>query len=96
METSERKAELEKLPGWKFSENDKGNKIGKDFAFSNFVEAFSFMSAVALMAEKMDHHPEWFNVYNKVRIDLTTHDAGNKVSYKDIKLAQKIEQVLHA
>lgn len=95
LDASERKSELEKLPGWNFSENDHGNKIGKDFAFGSFVEAFSFMSAVALWAEKMDHHPEWFNIYNKVRIDLTTHDAGNQVSYKDIKLAQMIEEALH-
>lgn len=80
---------LQKLEGWKQEEN----KITRSFEFKNFVEAFGFMSSVALIAEKMDHHPEWFNVYNKVDISLTTHDAGDKVSAKDIKLAEAINKI---
>lgn len=64
--------------------------IEKNFTFQNFNQAFSFMTRVALEAEKMDHHPEWFNVYNKVSIKLTTHDCGG-LSQKDIDLAMKID-----
>lgn len=77
---------ISKLDGWSLVEG----KLHKEFKFGNFVEAFGFMSKVAILAEKMDHHPEWFNVYNKVAIDLTTHDAGG-ISQNDIELAQKIE-----
>ena len=65
-------------------------KLHKEFKFANFVEAFGFMSKVAILAEKMNHHPEWFNVYNKVAIDLTTHDAGG-ISQNDLELAKQIE-----
>lgn len=65
-------------------------KLHKEFKFKNFVEAFGFMTQVAILAEKMNHHPEWFNVYNKVAIDLTTHDAGG-ISQRDLKLAQEID-----
>lgn len=65
--------------------------ITKTYLFKDFVEAFSFMSAIALVAEKMDHHPEWFNVYNKVRIDLTSHFC-NGLSRLDIKLAEICDQ----
>ncbi|MBD2576823.1 4a-hydroxytetrahydrobiopterin dehydratase [Oscillatoria sp. FACHB-1406] len=65
-------------------------KLHKEFKFKNFVEAFGFMTQVAILAEKMDHHPEWFNVYNKVAIDLTTHDAGG-ISQRDLKLAREID-----
>lgn len=64
--------------------------ISKTFKFSNFVEAFGFMSKVALLAEKQDHHPNWSNVYNHVEISLTTHDAQS-VTKKDVKLATAIE-----
>ncbi len=64
--------------------------IKREFEFKNFVEAFSFMTAVALEAEKMNHHPNWENVYNKVKISLSTHDAGG-VSLKDFELAAKID-----
>lgn len=79
---------LESLEGWSVVEDC--DAIFKSFKFKNFNEAWSFMSRVALLAEKMDHHPEWFNVYNRVDITLTTHDAGG-VSKHDIKMAKEIE-----
>jgi 4a-hydroxytetrahydrobiopterin dehydratase len=73
--------------------NEADNKLTRTFEFNNFVEAFGFMSSVALIAEKMDHHPNWSNVYNKVTIELTTHDAGNIVTEKDRKLAKAIDEL---
>ena len=70
------------------------NQLKQTFEFKDFVEAFGFMAQVALIAEKMNHHPAWFNVYNKVEISLTTHDAGNTVTEKDRKLAKAIEALL--
>lgn len=67
--------------------------IHREFVFKNFIEAFGFMSKVAILAEKMDHHPTWSNTYNKVEITLTTHDAGG-ITEKDFKLASKIEKVV--
>ncbi len=75
---------------WK-EEND---KLQRSFQFKDFSEAFAFMTRVALAAEKMDHHPEWSNVYNKVEIKLSTHDAGDKVTDKDRKLAKAIDGIL--
>ena len=75
---------------WK-EEND---KLTRTFEFKDFTEAFSFMTSVALIAEKMDHHPNWSNVYNKVTIELTTHSAGNKVTDLDRTLAKKIDKLL--
>ena len=72
---------------WKESDN----KLYKKFEFKDFSEAFGFMTRVALAAEKMDHHPLWTNVYNKVEIWLNTHDAGDVVTDKDRKLAEKID-----
>ncbi|HEV8080667.1 MAG TPA: 4a-hydroxytetrahydrobiopterin dehydratase [Chitinophagaceae bacterium] len=72
----------------------KDNKLYKKFEFKDFSEAFSFMTRVALAAEKMDHHPLWTNVYNKVEIWLNTHDAGDIVTDKDKKLAKKIDQLV--
>ena len=72
---------------------EENNKLTQTFEFKNFVEAFGFMSKVALIAEKMSHHPEWKNVYNKVEITLTTHDAENTITEKDRKLAKAIEQL---
>ncbi|TAE23429.1 MAG: pterin-4-alpha-carbinolamine dehydratase [Cytophagales bacterium] len=69
------------------------NKLVRDFQFADFSEAFAFITRVAILAEKMDHHPWWSNVYNKVRIELTTHDAGNVVTDKDWKLAEAISQL---
>ena len=70
------------------------NKLSRTFEFDNFVQAFGFMTQVAILAEKMDHHPNWSNVYNKVIIDLTTHDAGNVVTDKDRQLASAIDGLL--
>uniref|UniRef100_A0AC11EAK8 Pterin-4 alpha-carbinolamine dehydratase 2 n=1 Tax=Ovis aries TaxID=9940 RepID=A0AC11EAK8_SHEEP len=78
-----------KAAGWlELSERD---AIYKEFSFKNFNQAFGFMSRVALQAEKMNHHPEWFNVYNKVQITLTSHDSGG-VTKRDVKLAKFIEK----
>lgn len=70
------------------------NKLKKTFQFKDFSEAFAFMTRVALAAEKMDHHPNWFNVYNTVEIELSTHDAGNIVTDKDRKLAAIIDSLV--
>lgn len=67
------------------------NQLTRDFTFTDFSEAFAFMTRVALIAEKMDHHPWWSNVYNQVTIKLSTHDAGNTVTAKDHKLAGAID-----
>lgn len=72
---------------------EENNKLKRTFEFNNFIEAFGFMSKVALVAEKMNHHPEWTNVYNKVSITLSTHDAGNTVTSKDEKLAAEIDKL---
>jgi len=83
------KNELQSLSGWTV----KNGKLHKDFAFSDFAEAFSFMTKIALHAEKMNHHPEWFNVYNRISIDLMTHDAGG-ITQNDVELAKFIESVI--
>ena len=80
---------LDDLPGWSL---DGSGKLHCQLKFKDFKEAFSFMTRVALMAEQENHHPEWFNVYNKVEIQLTTHDAGG-ITEKDVKLAKFINQV---
>lgn len=72
---------------------EKDNKLQAELKFSDFIEAFSFMNSVAMTAEKMNHHPEWSNVYNKVNITLTTHEAGNTITDKDRELADKIEEI---
>ena len=68
--------------------------LHKKFEFRNFAEAFAFMTRVAFLAEKLDHHPNWSNVYNTVVIELTTHDAGNLVTEKDRNLAKEIDRIL--
>jgi 4a-hydroxytetrahydrobiopterin dehydratase len=73
---------------------EQNNKLVQNFQFSDFQEAFVFMTRVAFLAEKMDHHPNWSNVYNKVSIELTTHDAGNSITEKDRKLASAIDNLL--
>ncbi|XP_044538811.1 pterin-4-alpha-carbinolamine dehydratase 2-like [Gracilinanus agilis] len=78
-----------KASGW--SELNERDAIYKEFCFKNFNQAFGFMSRVALQAEKMNHHPEWFNVYNKVQITLISHDCGG-LTKRDVKLAQFIEK----
>ena len=70
------------------------NKLVKHFSIKDFISAFSFLSKVALISEKLDHHPEIINVYNKVTIKLSTHDIGNKVSKKDYDLAKAIDELL--
>lgn len=86
---AERKAALSELQGWREAEDR--DAITKDFTFKSFIEAFGFMTRVALHAEKLDHHPEWSNVYNKVSILLTSHDADG-LTQRDVKLAKKIER----
>jgi len=73
---------------------EKNNTLYRKFEFKNFSEAFAFMTRVALEAEKMDHHPAWTNVYNKVEISLSTHDAGDIVTDRDRKLAKKIDALI--
>jgi 4a-hydroxytetrahydrobiopterin dehydratase len=70
---------------------EKNNALYRKFEFKDFSQAFAFMTRVALAAEKMDHHPDWTNVYNTVEISLSTHSAGDIVTEKDRKLAQKID-----
>lgn len=81
-------SKLSEVPGWELREG----KLHREFTYTNFVEAFGFMSRVALLAETAGHHPEWFNVYNTVRIDLATHDVGG-ISQSDFDLATKINQL---
>jgi 4a-hydroxytetrahydrobiopterin dehydratase len=73
---------------------EKNKTLYQRFAFKNFSEAFSFMTRVALEAEKMDHHPKWTNVYNEVEIWLSTHDAGDIVTDRDRNLAKKIDAIV--
>lgn len=80
---------LQQLSGWNFANDG----IEKDFKFADFVTAWGFMSRVAMLAEKADHHPEWRNVYNQVHIRLSTHDAGG-LTDKDLDLAKAIEKLL--
>ena len=82
--------QLQTVPGWQQSSE---GKLVRKLEFENFVEAFGFMTRVALLAETMNHHPEWFNVFNKVEIALVTHDAGG-ITDKDILLAQRIDALL--
>lgn len=70
------------------------NSLNRTFEFKNFIEAFAFMTKVAMIAEKMNHHPEWKNVYNKVEITLTTHDANNTITEKDRQLAKAIDDLI--
>lgn len=72
---------------------EQDNALVAEFVFRDFVEAFAFMTAVAEVAEEMAHHPEWSNIYNRVSIRLTTHDAGNTVTNKDRELAAKISEL---
>ena len=73
---------------------EQNNRLKKNFKFKDFSEAFAFMTRVALIAEKMDHHPLWTNVYNTVNIELSTHDAGDIVTDRDRKLAKAIDQLV--
>lgn len=73
---------------------EKNHELVKEFVFDDFIQAWAFMSKVAIVAEKMNHHPNWTNVYHKVSIRLSTHDAGNTVTDLDRELAKKIDQLL--
>lgn len=85
-----RKAALVRLKGW--SEATGRDAITKKFVFADFNEAFGFMARAALIAEKLDHHPEWFNVYKTVDVTLSTHDAGG-LTERDIKLAEAMDKI---
>jgi 4a-hydroxytetrahydrobiopterin dehydratase len=85
-----RKAALSRLKGW--SEVGGRDAISKKFVFADFNQAFGFMTRAALVAEKLDHHPEWFNVYRNVEVTLSTHDAGG-VTELDIKLAEAMDKI---
>ena len=85
----ERAKAIKTLKGWKKTRGR--DAIEKNFVFKDFISAFSWMSRISLIAEKMDHHPEWFNVYNKVNVTLYTHDAGG-VTDLDIKLAKEMDK----
>lgn len=87
---AEREAALAVLPDWTLRED--GLAIVRDFRFADFSQAFAFMTRVALLAEKADHHPEWSNVYNRVHVTLTTHDAGG-LSARDVKMARAIDRL---
>jgi 4a-hydroxytetrahydrobiopterin dehydratase len=86
---SQRQEYLPALIGWELDEGRDG--LRKSFVFADFAEAFGFMAQVALLAEKRDHHPEWSNVWNRVEIFLTTHDAGG-LSMRDVELVEAIER----
>ena len=80
--------ELKKLPGWSIA----NEKLHKEFQFDSFNQAFGFMTRAAMEIEKMNHHPEWFNVYNKITIDLMTHDAGG-ITRNDVNLAKILDSL---
>ena len=81
---------IEKNPSWIID----NKTIKREYKFDNFIDAFGFMTKVALLSEKMDHHPNWQNVYNKVTIELTTHDL-NSITIKDINLAKAIDKLIN-
>lgn len=79
---------LKQLSAWEL----RSNKLHREFKFADFAHAFGFMATAAVLIEKMNHHPEWFNVYNRVSVDLTTHDA-NGITEKDIELARVLDSI---
>jgi|TARA_B100000959_G_scaffold58310_1_gene61067 4a-hydroxytetrahydrobiopterin dehydratase len=81
--------ELKKLTGWSV----KNDKLHKEFQFDNFNQAFGFMTRAAMEIEKMNHHPEWFNVYNRITVDLTTHDADG-ITNNDVNLARILNSLI--
>lgn len=87
---TELQAALAELPGWEVV----NGKLHKTFKFSDFTAAFGFMTKVAIEANTMNHHPEWCNVWNRVTIDLVTHEAGDRISDLDVALARKIESLV--
>src|SRR3954453_12553352 len=91
LDASEGTARLASLTGWTLRDG----KLHRDYKFADFVEAFGFMASVALVAERMGHHPEWSNVWNTVRVELTTHDAGG-ITAADLALAAAMDQLAGA
>ena len=89
MTSQQIEAGLKDLSGWKLRDE----KLRRELKFKNFVQAWGFMTQVAMLAEQADHHPEWSNVYSRVTIDLTTHEAGG-ISQRDFDLAKKVNEVL--
>ena len=90
LSSKKRNENLNKLQGWKKTRGK--DSIEKEFIFKDFQSAFAWMTRMALLAEKMDHHPEWFNVYNRVEVTLTTHDA-NGVTALDVELASFMDRL---
>jgi len=88
LSADEIQAGLDELEGWSLDDE----KLYREFRFENFITAFGFMSSAAIEAEKMNHHPEWFNVYSKVRVHLITHDAGG-ITELDFQLAKKMNKL---
>jgi 4a-hydroxytetrahydrobiopterin dehydratase len=88
MTNEELQAALAGLPGW----STRGGKLHRDYKFADFVHAFGFMATAAIAIEAMNHHPEWSNVWNRVTVDLTTHDAGG-ITPMDVQLARKLESL---
>jgi 4a-hydroxytetrahydrobiopterin dehydratase len=88
MRDDEIQASLDELEGWSLADE----KLHREFRFSDFITAFGFMASAAIESEKMNHHPEWFNVYNKVIVHLTTHDAGG-ITELDFQLAKKMNKL---
>jgi 4a-hydroxytetrahydrobiopterin dehydratase len=88
---AEVEAALTGLAGWKVE----NGKLHREYRFASFVEAFGFMASAALIAESMNHHPEWFNVYHTVKIDLVTHDAQG-ISANDVEMAKRFERLAHS
>jgi 4a-hydroxytetrahydrobiopterin dehydratase len=84
-------AKLAALPAWSLA----GGKLHREYQFADFVDAFGWMTRAALVAERRNHHPEWFNVWNKVVVDLTTHDAGG-ISERDFEVAAEFEKLFGA
>lgn len=89
LDEAARAALAETLPRWTLE----GEHLKRSFRFADFSEAFAFMTRVALLAERQDHHPEWFNVWNRVDIALSTHDAGG-LSARDVRLARAIDRLV--
>ena len=85
-------AVLPLLPGWQIKEG----KLHKTYKFNSFAQAMGWMVSVAIYADKMDHHPEWSNVYNRVQVNLVTHDLGNAISNWDVDLAKKMESLANS
>jgi 4a-hydroxytetrahydrobiopterin dehydratase len=85
---AEIEAALQKLPGWQV----KAGKLHKAFTFKSFAQAIGWMVTVAVIADKMDHHPEWSNVYNRVTVNLVTHELGDLIGTRDLELAARMEE----